>query len=166
MDFSRCLITAKTALWVIVLLFQYLPSDTFKNIEAGKESVVRVLKIIRQICERTGQKGLSWVFVFLCCSFLSKTLQNSTSSTGHMPQKAPRECLAWLAGRHGLCSLVHATHFCVKLELSPHGQLVESCRALRELQPQHPFMPSTSLCIMCIDSPRRTRLETTTPTLD
>lgn len=97
---------------------------------------------------------------------LSETLQNSTSSTGHMPQKTPRECLAWLAGRHGLCSLVHATHFCVKLELSPHGQLVKSCRALWELQPQHPFIPSTSLCIMCIDSPRRTRLEIMTPTLD
>lgn len=123
-------------------------------------------KLHGKICERTGQKGLSWVFVSLCCSLLSETLQNSTSSTGHMPQKTPRECLAWLAECHGLCSLVHASHFCVKLELSPHGQLVESCRALRELQPQHPFMPSTSLCIMCIDSPRRTRLEIMTPTLD
>lgn len=64
MDFSRCLITVKTALWVIVLLFQYLPSDTFKNIEAGKESVVRVLKIVRQFVRERDRKDL----IFSCFS--------------------------------------------------------------------------------------------------
>lgn len=69
------------------------------------------------------------------------------------------ECPTWLALCRGLCSRVHASYFCVKLKLSPHGQLVASCRAPWEPLPQHPFIPSTSLHITFIDSYQFSRSE-------
>lgn len=95
-----------------------------------------------------------WVFSVIIPQARRCCLAHLTQAC--MPQEAPRECLAWLACCHGLCSLVHATHFCVKLKLSPHGQLVASCAALWALQPQHPLMPSTSLCTKFTDLPQFT----------
>lgn len=69
------------------------------------------------------------------------------ASCKNTPQGVPD-----MAPCHGLCSRVHASHFCMKLKLSPHGQLVASCRAPWEPLPQHPFIPSTSLHITFIDS--------------
>lgn len=90
-------------------------------------------------------------FVFSCYHSSSKALEPSTSNTGCMLQEAPRECLAWLARCRGLCCLVRATHFCVKLKLSPHGQLVLSYGALQKLKPTHLFTPSISRYIIDVD---------------